>query len=152
MDEERKFLESMARSKGGLLQIDDVLTAAQDEDCVLHKHFEWDDSEAADQYRRQQARTLIQRCRITLVEQEPVRVRAFVSLPSDREAGGGYRLTAHVVNDATMKEEMLRDIRMTIARWTQKAHLLDSNIADLLLKIQDAVSPEAKTDDKRAAA
>lgn len=152
MNEERKFLEHMARIKGGLLKIDDVLEAAQDKSCILHKHFEWDDSKAADQFRREQARTLIQRCRITLVEQEPVKVRAFVSLPSDRETGGGYRLTSTVITDEIMKEELLRDIKLTIARWTQKAHLLDSNIADLLLLVQDAVSVEDSNENEARAA
>ena len=50
MNEERKYLEQMARRNNGVLMIDDVLQAAQDEDNILHRHFEWDDTEAAKQY------------------------------------------------------------------------------------------------------
>ena len=84
MEQERKLLTKMARQNGGVLKVEDVLLAAQDEGSILHKHFEWDDTEAAAQYRKQQARALIARCKITMVETAPVEIRSFVSLPSDR--------------------------------------------------------------------
>jgi hypothetical protein len=142
MKQERELLTQMARQKGGVLMVDDVLSAAQDEGSILHKYFVWDDNEAADLYRRQQARTLIQKCRIQLVETEPVSIRAFVSLPTDRNAGGGYRLTAEVVSDASMKEELLHDIRLTISRWTRKLHLLDQDIADLLIEVETRITQQ----------
>lgn len=142
MKQERELLTQMARQKNGMLLIDDVLEEAKDESSILHKHFEWDDSEAADQYRRQQARALIQKCRIQLVETEAVQIRAFVSLPTDRNAGGGYRLTSEVVSDANMKEELLHDIRLTISRWTRKLHLLDQDIADLLIEVETRIKQQ----------
>lgn len=142
MKQERELLTQMARQKNGVLLIDDVLEEAKDESSILHKHFEWDDSEAADLYRRQQARALIQKCRIQLVETEAVQIRAFVSLPTDRNAGGGYRLTSEVVSDANMKEELLHDIRLTISRWTRKLHLLDQDIADLLIEVETRIKQQ----------
>ena len=135
MNEERKYLEQMARRNGGVLLIDDVLRAAQDESNILHRYFEWDDTEAAKQYRREQARSLIQRCKITVLDSTPTHVRAFISLPSDRETGGGYRMVAEVMGDDSMKEEFIHDIKLTIARWTKKLHLIDSDIADLIVKL-----------------
>lgn len=140
MKEERDLLVRMARRSGGVLEIDDVLNEAKDETSVLHKHFEWDDSEAADLYRRQQARTLIQKCKIQLVETEPVMIRAFVSLPTDRVNGGGYRLMSEVVNDDSMRDELIRDIQLTIARWNKKLHLIDGDIAELLEQLEDRIS------------
>lgn len=140
MNEERKLLTQMARRNGGVLKVEDVLAEAKDENSILHKHFEWDDSAAAEQYRKQQARALIQRCRITLVDTKPVEIRAFVSLPTDRENGGGYRLTTEVVNDVNLKAELMHDIRLTISRWTQKLHLLDNDIGSLLLELEDRVT------------
>jgi len=149
MKEERKLLTQLAQRNGGVLRVDDVLEEARQEGSILHKHFEWDDSKAAEQYRRDQARALIQRCKITLVDNTPVQVRAFVSLPSDRDAGGGYRLTAEVVSDETMKAELVRDIKMTIARWNKKLHLLDQDIADLLIELDRRVDTSSES---RAAA
>ena len=143
MEQERKLLTKMARQNGGVLKVEDVLQEAQDENSILHKHFEWDDTEAAAQYRKQQARALIARCKITMVETAPVEIRAFVSLPTDRENGGGYRLTSEVVSNEYMKAEMLRDIQLTIARWTQKLHLLDQDLADAILDLETRVNPQA---------
>lgn len=144
MNEERKLLEKMARCNGGVLMIDDVIKEAQDESSILHSHFEWDDSEAAVQYRREQARTLIQRCRITVLADEPTHVRAFVSLPSDREAGGGYRMVADVMTNVSMKEEFVHDLQLTIARWTKKLHLVDSDISDLIIQLDESLKQLSK--------
>jgi hypothetical protein len=144
MNEERKLLEKMARRNGGVLMIDDVIKEAQDEGSILHSHFEWDDSEAAVQYRREQARTLIQRCRITVLTDEPTHVRAFVSLPSDRETGGGYRMVADVMTSVSMKEEFVHDLQLTIARWTKKLHLVDSDIADLIIQLDESLKQRAQ--------
>lgn len=151
MNEERKLLIQLARRNGGVLKVDDVLDEAKDETSPLHKHFEWDDNAAADKYRRDQARHLIQKCKITLIENEPVSIRAFVSLQSDRDSGGGYRLTSEVVTDERRKQELLHDIQLTIARWTQKMHLLDSDIADLLVQLEERIKRE-DGDEGRAAA
>lgn len=151
MKAERELLTKMARRNGGVLEIDEVLKEAEDENSILHKHFEWDDSEAADLYRRQQARTLIQKCKIQLVESEPMVIRAFVSLPTDRTNGGGYRLMSEVVTDSSMKEEMIRDIQLTIARWNKKLHLLDSDIAELLEQLEDRISKKKDIENRAAA-
>lgn len=140
MEIEKKVLTKIAKENGGVIKVTDVLAEARKEDSVLHKYFEWDDTEAAEKYRREQARALIQRCRIQLVETEPVQIRAFVSLPNDREHGGGYRLMSEVVSDDTLKAELVRDIQLTISRWTQKLHLLDQDLATLLVQLEERVS------------
>jgi len=152
MELERKLLTRLARKNGGVLKVDDVLQEAKDKDSLLHRHFEWDDTEAAEQYRRQQARALIQRCRIQLVESSPVKIRAFVSLPTDRENGGGYRLTSEVMSDDYLKDEFLRDIRMTIQRWSQKLYLLDQDIADLIVQVEERLEQRKRPNDGEEAA
>ena len=141
---ERKLLTTIARKRGGMLLVDDVLSEAKSADSPLHKHFEWDDSVAAEAHRRYQARALIQKCHITLVESEPTKVRAFVSLQSDRDTGGGYRLTTTVMSDDEMREELMHDMQLTIARWTKQMHLLDSITTDLILQLEERVTPKRK--------
>lgn len=153
MDIERKLLTRIARNMGGVLTVDAVLEEAQDENSPLHRHFEWDDTVAADAHRRYQARILIQRCRITIASPEPINIRTFVSLPTDRENGGGYRLTTTVMDDERMREELMHDIRLTIARWTKKLNLLDSVTADLLAQLEEHIAPrKKKTASARASA
>lgn len=142
MEQERKLLTKIALKKGGVLMVDDVIDEAKDVNSILHKHFEWDDSKAANLHRRDQARALIQKCKITLVDTAPINIRAFVSLPSDRDSGGGYRLTSEVVSDELRKAELLRDIQLTIARWTQKLHLLDKDLADAIVELETYVNKE----------
>lgn len=151
MDIEKKVLTTMARRNNGVLLVDDVLNEAKDESSPLHKHFEWDDTEAAEQYRRQQARVLIQRCKITLLDTDPVQVRAFVSLPTDRENGGGYRLTATVLGDEGQKAELLRDIQLTIQRWSRKLNLLDRDVAEALEQLESRVDMKLGADQRSAA-
>ena len=150
LDIEKSVLMDIAKKNGGILQVDAVLDEAKDESSPLHDHFEWDDSVAAQAHRRYQARVLIQRCKITIVESEPTTIRAFVSLQSDREAGGGYRMTTKVMDDAALREELLHDIRLTIARWNQKLNLLDSVTAELIFKLEASVRVADAPMEKRA--
>lgn len=150
LDIEKSVLMDIAKKNGGILQVDAVLSEAKDENSPLHAHFEWDDSVAAEAHRRYQARVLIQRCKITIVESEPTTIRAFVSLQSDREAGGGYRMTTKVMDDAALREELLHDIRLTIARWNQRLNLLDSVTADLIFKLEASVRVADAPMEKRA--
>jgi hypothetical protein len=153
MKEERKFLEQLAVKNNGLLMVDDVLEAAKDEACILHKHFEWDDTEAAAQYRRTQARSLIQKCRVEIAAAPDVSIRAFVSLQSDQASGGGYRMTAHVLGDADMKAQLLDDIHATISRWGQRLHLLDHETVAIIERLEASVKRHAsKTQESRVAA
>lgn len=85
-----------AQAPDGLLHPDAVVAFAKDEATALHEAFEWDDSEAAQQWRLQQARQVIR----VYVRFDPVAkkdVRAMVSVPSDRANGGGYRPTENLL-------------------------------------------------------
>ena len=146
---ERTVLTTIAKQNDGILQVDDVLAEASNEDSPLHKHFEWDDSVAAEQHRRYQARVLIQKCHITLVESEPTKIRAFVSLQADRDEGGGYRLTTSVMSDEELREELLHEMGLTIARWTRKLHLLDSLTTELILQLENQVTPKKVSNVRR---
>ena len=68
----------------GELRPADVVRVAEDHDSALHRHFQWDDEEAAHQHRLKQARNLIQSVEIRRVDDERAdedgRVRAWVSI------------------------------------------------------------------------
>lgn len=143
MKAERKFLESLAKAKGGMLQVDDVLAAASDPTCILHKHFQWDDTKAAEAYRKMQARQLIQKCVVTIEKAPDVQVRAFVSLSSDQYSGGGYRMTADVLSDTDLKAELLHDMRVTVTKWKKQINLLDEETAAIITKLEEAIRTRA---------
>lgn len=102
-------LRRIAADNDGILQPCAVVDAARPADSILHDRFEWDDSEAAEQYRLWQARQLI-RCSVIMEPRTETTVRAFVSLTADRETeGGGYRETVRVLARAEGRASLLAD-------------------------------------------
>jgi hypothetical protein len=65
----------------GVLRPEDVVEFARDPKSELHRHFEWNDSEAAAAYRLTQARQLI-RVQVTMIDtgEGEETIRAYVSL------------------------------------------------------------------------
>lgn len=142
LERERIELESLMEEAEGLLTTDMVIDAAADPTSALHKHFEWDDSEAAAAYRKQQARALIARCKITVMDSTPVVVRAFVSVPSDRRngEGGGYRARTAVVADAVQRLELLDDMTRWIEHWNREASMLTPAVRNAIVNLSNAIS------------
>jgi hypothetical protein len=99
-------LHRVADENEGILRPRDVVDEATPEESPLHPHFEWEDEIAADKFRLFQAAHLIRRVRVVQETKsgEKVSVRAFVSLPSDRNDGGGYRSLVAVRESGGMGE------------------------------------------------
>lgn len=115
-------LKRLAESHGGELRPQVVVDAARSADSPLHHSFEWNDSEAAENWRLQQARMLI-RAVVTFehVGKKAVPCRVFVSLTPDREENGaGYRLSTSVMSDATHREQLLADALAEMQRFREK--------------------------------
>ena len=139
MKAERKFLEKLAKNKGGMLLVDDVLAVASDPTCILHKHFQWDDTKAAEAYRKMQARQLIQKCVVTIEKAPDVQVRAFVSLSSDQYSGGGYRMMVDVLSNDDLKADLLHEMRVTVTKWKKQISLLDDETAAVISKLEEVI-------------
>jgi len=113
-------LNQLAESNGGLLKPFDVVTFAMNPKTALHSKFQWDDSEAAHQYRLWQARTLI-RCTVKVLPKVNVEYRAFVSLKSDRaNPGGGYRTTSSVLSRKDSRHALLEQALAELEAIRQK--------------------------------
>jgi hypothetical protein len=85
----KRELEAIVAEHGAITP-EYVLARASDEASPLHALFEWDDSEAAQKFRLVQAAMYIRgQARMYRVEgsDEPMRVRAYISIPSDRGSG-----------------------------------------------------------------
>ena len=88
----RQELLEICRENRGVLRPEDVVEQARSPKSVLHGLFQWDDSEAAREYRLWQARELIRVSVVMLPEAGGEPTRAFVSLMDDRtKEAGGYR-------------------------------------------------------------
>jgi len=101
-------LDALVEQHGGIVLPAQVVEFARDENTALHEYFDWDDSEAAKQWRLEQARRVI-RLSVTVIQSDNAPIRALVSLTSDRKAGGGYRALADILDDESPREQMERD-------------------------------------------
>jgi hypothetical protein len=137
-DEIRAELERLKRD--GMVKAADVVDAARDEDSPLHSHFTWDDSDAAHQYRLEEARRLL-RVFVVTERREVGDTRAYISLSPDRRIeGGGYRILADVMDNEELSAQMLSDALADLRRVQQKYRSLTK-----LAKVWKAIG-EAETE------
>jgi hypothetical protein len=115
------------RNEHHLLMPAEVVHFARDEQTSLHSQFEWDDSLAADRWRVEQARGVI-RVAITIIGkgENQVSVPLYISLSSDRDAGGGYRAMHEILDDETLQQQMLADALRELQTFQQKYQRLQT--------------------------
>lgn len=105
----REELEAIRLKHDGLLTEEAILNEAKLKNHPLHDRFTWDNTEAARQWRLEEARTLIRSVYVSIEQPKsgPVVVRAYASLPRDRESGGGYRAIADIMARDDLRGELL---------------------------------------------
>jgi len=97
------------RQRQGVLTPQIVVEDARPKNSVLHDRFTWDDAEAAEAYRLDQARDLIRSVRVQYVEHDGQisSTRAFVNI--DRPPKREYVPVEEVRDDPVLTEIALRD-------------------------------------------
>lgn len=136
----KQELELIRSENGGFLRPADVVNYARDDKSALHEYFEWDDSAAAEKYRLAQARALI-RVAVVVEPRTSEKLRAYVSLTSDRSAEGGYRAIADIINDEVLKETLIADAMKDLASFTRKYEKIKrvTEFSGLFQTIEDVV-------------
>lgn len=132
------------RSEGGLLMPESVVDWAREHpESALHSQFEWDDSEAAKEYRLYQARRVIA---VYVVSEDGE--RKFVSLSIDRAQDGGYRDVREVIANEELRKVLVRDALSEFKRVRAKyEHIRE--LASIYAEIDKAErehAPELKQD------
>ena len=111
-DDAAKALEDV-RGACGVLTAENVVNAARAKDNPLHKAFEWNDGKAAEQYRLQQANSLI-RCVVIIEEkQEPFRYFTLAA-PGEGEKAT-YLPTTMLVQKPDLLQDGLARLRRELA-------------------------------------
>lgn len=103
----------------------------------MHKRFTWDDGEAAEKWRIQEARTII--ASVTITPRENITVRAYVNLKSDRISEPTYRPTMTVMDDAMMQAELLAMAKSELGSIRRKYAML-TELAKVWSAIDEAAS------------
>lgn len=113
-------LERIAAAHGGILQPDTVVESARNPSSPLHSRFQWNNTEAAHQWRLEQARHLI-RIVVKLIPNTEIEERVWVSLKQDQQKeGGGYRTLVSVLTDADMRAKLLEQAMDDMAYFQEK--------------------------------
>lgn len=124
-----KVFEELEESVG--LTPQNLVDASRPEDAPMHKEFEWNDSSAAESWRKQQARMLITHLELHVeqVEEAPV-TRAFISIQIDNTPR--YESTLHILTDEDKREQMfqtalkeLKSFQRKYANLTEFARIFD---------------------------
>ena len=106
-------LEKIRTSHGDRLKPEDVVAAARPKSNPLHKHFEWDDSKAAEAHRANQARAIIRVVRIAARSNVDISPRAFMSVHD--EQGRAYRSAGEIGRTLSMQldlqKQALRELK-----------------------------------------
>ena len=113
------------RAASGAFTPDAVVDTAADPDHPLHDHFNWDDAEAADAWRRQQARILIARVQIIVQKTtargvKDISVRALASVVSPLTDTREYMPVNEISQDAVLSAQVLEQIRAELAALRRK--------------------------------
>lgn len=155
---QRAELERIRKSDpDGVLRAEKVVEFASDPSTALHKSFDWDDSSAAHQHRLSQAERII-RLSVEVIQrpnEEPMKVRAYCSLPSDRKSGGGYRLVSKVVKNSKQFAEYKAAALAELTAFRDKYQRI-TTLTTYLQPVYDAIkqvekAPAEKTGRQRKA-
>jgi len=120
----------------GILYPAHVVEYARNPKTALHNRFEWDDDVAAEKYRLWQARQIIS-LELVVINSQPespaeivtqltednckqTKVRAFVSLTTDRYGNQGYRTMEDVLSDDVLRAQLLEDAKADMITFKKK--------------------------------
>lgn len=91
-----------------------VVDVARDDRHPLHMRFEWNNTQAAERWRRQQAHELIKSVRITYTSARtggPISIRAFHAVKREDTKKYAYEPTAVIMQDPMVMRLLLAEMR-----------------------------------------
>ena len=126
----------------GSVTNENFLDAARAESSPTHPLFEWDDSIAAERYRKDQSSRILSNLRITIASDnsEPKMVRAVYNVKPGNE-NANYRSFDVVMRDADLRKEVLKRAIRELVIFKEKYETL-KELADVFSAI-DAVVEKA---------
>jgi hypothetical protein len=139
----------------GALSAQVVVDAARPEDAPLHPAFEWDDSTAAEAYRREQARTLIKVVRVRESEDKPsapafLNVTTLGPAAEDGEvrSSRGYHPLAVVLADSDKLASVMSDFRSRVRWFESELRVLGgpARVAEAAGQLALAIDEELETE------
>lgn len=113
------------RIKHGHLRPEAVVSESEAEDAVLHGQFTWDDTDAAREWRKHEARTVIRSIEVVFVskdrgEETEHSVRQYVSVIADGEKDPSYEPVEYAVRNVDLRAQMLDNAKRDLVAFRAK--------------------------------
>lgn len=122
-DKAPEYMEELNRllalNEGVPLKPEQVVESAQDTSSVLHGVFEWEDTVAAANWRRHQARNLMNHLEVVIVNEEERHIRAFFHVVTDK-GHKGYVSYKDVAEVPDYHQQVLREAVRQIKHWNRR--------------------------------
>jgi hypothetical protein len=117
-----EFLEKLTEERGGQITPQEIVVAAEDIQSPIHAYFEWDDKIAGAEYRKYQARRLINH--VIIVNTEHQKAFYSIKVPIDENGKIGIK-RAYMTQERTLKVEEYRQQTLDFAieqitHWTKQ--------------------------------
>ncbi len=101
-------VQKLANANGGRITPQEILTDAENPDSPIHHCFEWNDKEAAQLHRLNQARSLIRSCRVVFkTDTTKIKSVAYVRDPTRDAKDAGYISVNRVKNNTEISRDVL---------------------------------------------
>lgn len=115
-----QHLELLREQCKGELTPQDVLDDARNDNSPLHSYFEWNDGEAAEQYRLQQARGLIRAVVAVYVSDDRPAVRHKAYVHIGEPGAPHYREAGHAMSREQTRKMVLQRAWRELQAWRQR--------------------------------
>lgn len=139
-----EYMESISQEEGGLTAAK-LLDRSRDENALLHKCFEWDDSKAAEKYRLRQSNDLIRNIVVvtkSTEEKAPASIPMFVNVSREEHSEVGvYVPTIHAMSQEEQKENVLNNALRSLIQFKEKYKMLKE--LEAVIKAIDEVIAES---------
>jgi hypothetical protein len=133
-------IERIRGKHDGAVMPEVVIMEAEKKRNPLHREFNWDDTEAAHQYRLTQARGLLRHIEVIHESAPEIPMRAFevVTQPafSDTPERQVYRSTEEILQDPGMRDELLARAIRDALTYRRKYHAL-SELSQVFQSLDD---------------
>lgn len=140
-------LERVSAQAGGRLEPRAVVDAARDRKSILHRHFEWRDDVAAEQYRLEQARSLVRSIHVENVDAESGVARAFLSVRE--KEGVAYRSIGDILGSADLQSRILAQAERDLLAFETRYKSLE-DICGLIRQARERLSNRRSANESRA--
>jgi len=135
-DDAAAELTRIREKHNGELKPEYVVEESKAEDSVLHNCFQWDDTIAAQMWRKEQASSLIRNIMCVIVhENVETEIRAFVNVTMGSSVGRAYTpVTEAIVDDAAYKDLLTQakeEMESFLKKYTQISELNEVKAAML---------------------